>query len=88
MPPEKVHQETVHLIGLAYSSIFEDCLCTMINQTPETIADTCTGLGWEIQDGPFPRLVIPKRPAPREIAGASSEDQLAKLTDFVSFLEN
>lgn len=79
---------------MAYSSIFEDCLCNMINQTAETLTDVCTTLGWEIQDGPFPRLVV--IPVKSKSAGtanidieyATSEHQLAKLTDFVSFLEN
>lgn len=59
----------------------------MINQTPDTVVELCKNLDWELQDGPFPRLVIPKRIAPREIGVDSSENQLATLTDFVSFLE-
>lgn len=87
---EKIYQETLNLIATAYSSIFEDCLCNMLNQTPETLSELCTTLGWEIQDGTFPRLVIPVKatPAEIEIEYATSEHQLAKLTDFVSFLEN
>lgn len=76
------------MIGLAYSSIFEDCLCKMLNQTPEAITDLCKTLDWEIQDGQFPRLIIPKKPVPNKAEIATAEHQLAKLTEFVSFLEN
>lgn len=84
----KIFQETIALIGLAYSSIFEDRLGEMIAQAPEAVGETCQSLGWTIEDGPYPRLVIPKRAADREGETAGAEDQLAKLTDFVSFLEN
>lgn len=85
---EKVYRETIALIGLAYSSIFEDRLGDMIAQTPEAVGETCQALGWTIEDGPYPRLVIPKRAADDEGETAGAEAQLAKLTDFVSFLEN
>lgn len=81
-------QETINLVGLAYSSIFEDCLCKMLNQTPDSITEMCKTLCWDIQDGPFPRLILPKKPMPNKAALASAEQQLAKLTEFVSFLEN
>lgn len=85
---DKVHEETINLVALAYSSIFEDCLCTMLNQTPETLNDLCVALGWEIQNGSYPRLVIPKKKNVEKVDTATAEDQLQKLTDFVSFLEN
>lgn len=85
---EKIYQETITLIGLAYSSIFEDRLCDMIAQSPDVVGDTCQALGWTIEDGPYPRLVIPKRAPESEGEIAGAEEQLAKLTDFVSFLEN
>lgn len=85
---EKIYQETISLIALAYSSIFEDRLGEMIAQTPDAIGETCQTLGWTIEDGPYPRLVIPKRAAECEAETAGAEAQLAKLTDFVSFLEN
>lgn len=85
---DKVHEETINLVALAYSSIFEDCLCTMLNQTPETLNDLCEAHGWEIQAGNYPRLVIPKKKIVAKVDSATAEDQLQKLTDFVSFLEN
>uniref|UniRef100_U5EKJ7 Putative signalosome subunit 2 csn8 n=1 Tax=Corethrella appendiculata TaxID=1370023 RepID=U5EKJ7_9DIPT len=85
---EKIQLETVNLVGRAYSSIFENVFAEMTNQTPEMIVDTCKSLNWEIVDGPFPRLIIPKVPVTEKPISTSSEDQLQKLTDFVSFLEN
>lgn len=85
---EKIYQETITLIGLAYSSIFEDRLGDMIAQPPDAVGETCKSLGWEIEDGPYPRLVRPKRAQVDEGENTNAEAQLAKLTDFVSFLEN
>lgn len=85
---DKIQEETIDLVAEAYTSIFEDCLCTMLNETPEVVSDLCQARGWEIQKGDHQRLVIPKRKIVEKVDAASAEDQLAKLTDFVSFLEN
>lgn len=60
----------------------------MLNQTPDVITELCKNLNWEIQDGNYPRLILPRRPAVTTVNTESSEHLLAKLTDFVSFLEN
>uniref|UniRef100_A0A182J4N1 CSN8/PSMD8/EIF3K domain-containing protein n=1 Tax=Anopheles atroparvus TaxID=41427 RepID=A0A182J4N1_ANOAO len=85
---EKIQQETISLIGRAYSSIFENVFAEMTNQTTDMVEDTCKGLNWEIVDGAHPRLIIPKRTIEEKPIVVSSEDQLQRLTDFVSFLEN
>lgn len=85
---EKIHKETVDLVSKAYSSIFEDRLCELINQTPDVVTELCKSLDWEIQDGTYPRLIIPRRPITAKNSPTSSENLLATLTDFVSFLEN
>uniref|UniRef100_A0A6B2EGA7 Putative signalosome subunit 2 csn8 n=1 Tax=Phlebotomus kandelakii TaxID=1109342 RepID=A0A6B2EGA7_9DIPT len=85
---EKVQAETINLIGRAYSSIFENVFVDMTNYSPDAVTDTCKSLNWEIGDGPPPRLIIPKKPPVEKMAFTSCEDQLQKLTDFVSFLEN
>uniref|UniRef100_A0A1L8DW75 Putative signalosome subunit 2 csn8 n=2 Tax=Nyssomyia neivai TaxID=330878 RepID=A0A1L8DW75_9DIPT len=85
---EKVQAETINLIGRAYSSIFENVFAEMTNHSADSVTETCKSLNWEIIDGPFPRLIIPKKPPVEKIAFTSCEDQLQKLTDFVSFLEN
>lgn len=85
---EKIQAESVNLIGRAYNSIFENVFADMTNQKPEVMVETCKNLGWEIVEGPAPRLIIPTKPAPENVVSTTSEDQLHKLTDFVSFLEN
>ncbi|XP_059617207.1 COP9 signalosome complex subunit 8 [Phlebotomus argentipes] len=85
---EKVQMETINLIGRAYSSIFENVFADMTNHSPEVVTETCKSLNWEIIEGPFPRLIIPKKPPVEKLVFTSCEDQLQKLTDFVSFLEN
>lgn len=84
----RVRRETIELIALAYSSIFEDHLQQLVQQEPAAVEEMCKSLGWSIEEGPAPRLVLPKRQAIDEVAGVDAEQQLAKLTDFVSFLEN
>lgn len=60
----------------------------MLNCTSEQLTDLCNELNWEIQDGKYPRLIIPKQSEIARHTITNSEDQLAKLTDFVTFLEN
>lgn len=84
---EKIQLETVNLIGRAYSSIFETNFSEMTNQNSGTIQDTCSALDWNIEDIPV-RTVIPKKPLVGKEILTSAEDQLGRLTDFVSFLEN
>ncbi|GAB0097276.1 COP9 signalosome complex subunit 8 [Sergentomyia squamirostris] len=85
---EKIQAETINLIGRAYSSIFENVFSDMTNHSPDAVTETCKSLNWEIIEGPFPRLIIPKKPPVEKIVFTSCEEQLQKLTDFVSFLEN
>lgn len=85
---EKIQTDNIQLISYAYSSIHEDVFAGMTNQTPEMITDTCKRLGWEIEDGPFPRVILPKKPAAEKVSALDAEDQLHKLTTYVSFLEN
>ncbi|CAD7078854.1 unnamed protein product [Hermetia illucens] len=85
---EKVKQETLDLIGMAYSSIFENVLIEMANITPDKVTEVCSQLDWKVENGNFPRLIIPKRRPVEQKITTTSEDQLFILTDFVSFLEN
>lgn len=85
---ERIQMETVHLIGNAYNSIFEDKFAEMTNQTSEQIIETCKNLNWEVQSGPIPRLILPKKMPAETMKTLNAEDQLYKLTGYVSFLEN
>lgn len=84
---ERYQQETINLIGTAYSTIFENTLSEMLNQTPDTVPQLCSSLGWQLVDG-NPRLIVPKKPVRDKVAQTACEDQMRKLTEFVSFLES
>lgn len=60
----------------------------MLNQTSDVITELCKSLDWEIQGSAYPRLILPKRKPMVIMQTETSENLLAKLTDFVSFLEN
>lgn len=85
---DKIRMDTIELIGHAYTSIFENVFGEMTSLTQDMIEDTCKRLNWEIQDGPQPRLILPKKPVADKVSVLNAEDQLQKLTSFVSFLEN
>lgn len=84
---EKIQMDNIQLIGYAYSSIHENVFAEMTNLTPEMINDTCKRMNWEIQEG-SPRLILPKKPVVEKVSALDAEDQLHKLTSYVSFLEN
>lgn len=84
----KVQMDNIQLIGYAYSSILENVFAEMTNQTTETVEETCKRMGWEIQEGPYPRLILPKKPTMEKVSSLDAEDQLHRLTSYVSFLEN
>lgn len=58
----------------------------MTGLTPDVAKVACTEKGWHIE--PDTKMVHPVKPVPEDTGHLSSEDQLYKLTDFVSFLEN
>lgn len=72
------------MIGTAYTSIFEDKLTEMVNHSVETVPQLCKSLDWQVVDG----LIVPKKPVMDRGAQTACEDQLKKLTEFVSFLES
>lgn len=85
---EKIRMDNIQLIGYAYSSIHENVFAEMTNLTVPMINDTCNRMNWEIQEGPAPRLILPKKPVIEKVSALDAEDQLHKLTSYVSFLEN
>lgn len=87
LPSDRYQQETINLIGNAYSSIAEPTLAEMVNHSLETLPQLCKSLDWEIVEG-TPRHIVPKKPPTDRVAQTACEDQLRKLTEFVSFLES
>lgn len=83
---EKIRQRMFNLIGRSYSSISFDTVATMSGLTRDGVVNACRDLKWTInEDDGTIKPTAPIQPAPLH---TSSEDQLFKLTDFVSFLEN
>ncbi|XP_034829023.1 COP9 signalosome complex subunit 8 [Maniola hyperantus] len=83
---EKVRERAFNLIGRSYSSISLDTVVLMTGLSREAVLQICRERKWEIQgDGITINPTPPIQPAPLH---TSSEDQLFKLTEFVSFLEN
>lgn len=83
---EKVRERAITLIGQAYSSVSVDTVSSMTGLALELVLELCKERGWAVQDGG--KMVIPTKPPPPPAPITSSEDQLYKLTEFVTFLEN
>lgn len=83
---ENVRKRAVYLVSHAYSSISIDDLAAFVGMPVEQAVLAATDQGWKVDTGSH--MVKPCRPSDSPNQGASSEDQLYKLTEFVSFLEN
>lgn len=83
---DKVRTRAVDLISQAYSSITLDTVASMTGLTVEVAGAACVEKGWHVEADTH--MVHPIRPKIESSGHISSEDQLFKLTDFVSFLEN
>ncbi|RZF42536.1 hypothetical protein LSTR_LSTR004455 [Laodelphax striatellus] len=81
---EEVQKRATELVGRAYSSLSVDTFSALVGVRPEEAVKVAAQQHWQVDNG----LVIPTRPVISTPPIASSEDQLYKLTDFVSFLEN
>ncbi|XP_030758482.1 COP9 signalosome complex subunit 8-like [Sitophilus oryzae] len=81
-----VRSRAVDLISQAYSSITLDTVSAMTGLPPDVCAAACSERGWRVEHET--KMIYPIRKIPDPIVQPSSEDQLYKLTDFVSFLEN
>ncbi|XP_022124509.1 COP9 signalosome complex subunit 8 [Pieris rapae] len=83
---ENVRERVFNLIGKSYSSIAIDTVVSTTWLSKEAVLQICRDRKWELnEDGVTVNPAPPVQPAPLH---TSSEDQLFKLTDFVSFLEN
>ncbi|KAJ0181900.1 hypothetical protein K1T71_002622 [Dendrolimus kikuchii] len=83
---EKIRERTFNLIGRSYSSISLDTVVTMTGLSRDAVLHACRDHKWTVnEDGVTINPTPPVQPGPLH---TSSEDQLFKLTEFVSFLEN
>lgn len=74
------------LISQAYSSLTLDNVCAMTGLSPDTCIPVCAEKGWRYEADT--KMCHPIQQTIEAIVRPSSEDQLYKLTNFVSFLEN
>merc|ERR1719334_2641647 len=82
----RTQTRALHLISQAYSSIKADELAAFIGQDTAEAIETITKLGWQA-DAPT-RLVTPKKIPCAAQQPLPSGQQLSRLTDYISFLEN
>ncbi|XP_056634453.1 COP9 signalosome complex subunit 8 [Diorhabda carinulata] len=83
---EVVRARAVDLISQAYSSITLDTVSAMTGLPPDICIPACAEKGWTYEADS--KIIHPVRKPGEHLGQTSSEDQLSKLTDFVSFLEN
>lgn len=83
---DMVRKRAVDLISHAYSSISIEDLAALVGLSSEEAALACQQQGWKVDTKT--NMVSPIVPEPPPSQATSSEDQLYKLTEFVSFLEN
>ncbi|XP_050670237.1 COP9 signalosome complex subunit 8 [Leptidea sinapis] len=83
---ERARERALNLIGKSYSSISIESVLAVTGLSKEAVLQICRERKWELDDdGVTVRPVPPVQPTPLH---TSSEDQLFKLTDFVTFLES
>ncbi|KAF8774116.1 COP9 signalosome complex subunit 8-like isoform X1 [Argiope bruennichi] len=76
----------LRLISKAYSSITVEKISAFLGLPSEDCIEALTALGWEIDAAC--KIMKPKSTDNKPEDCFQSEEQLAKLTDFVAFLEN
>ncbi|XP_001605512.1 COP9 signalosome complex subunit 8 [Nasonia vitripennis] len=83
---ERIRDRALTLIGDAYSFLDINTLASMIGATPDDSRQIATSKGWTITGN----MVKPSKVCKPQTSAheAITEDQLYKLTQFVSFLEN
>lgn len=83
---DNVRARAVNLIAHVYSSIALQMVAEMTGLSAEVAGTACLERGWVVENDT--QMVHPIIPPASTSIETSSEDQLYKLTDFVSFLEN
>lgn len=76
----------IRLVAKAYSSISVENVSVFLGLSTEDSLEAVSSLGWEVDAAC--KIVKPKRCEDQTEDNTPSEEQLAKLTDFVAFLEN
>uniref|UniRef100_T1J5K3 COP9 signalosome complex subunit 8 n=1 Tax=Strigamia maritima TaxID=126957 RepID=T1J5K3_STRMM len=83
---EATKLRAIHLVAQAYSSISVEDFAKFVGSLPEEAIGVAVQEGW-VEDSAS-GMIVPKKPATPSTPIKPNEEQLAKLTEFVSFLEN
>ncbi|XP_054719758.1 COP9 signalosome complex subunit 8-like [Uloborus diversus] len=83
---ETTRSRALRLVANAYSSISVEKISSFLGLSAEDCVKALSSLGWEI-DSTF-QIMKPQNNGMKPDDNLVSEEQLAKLTDFVAFLEN
>ncbi|XP_073409380.1 COP9 signalosome complex subunit 8-like, partial [Dendrobates tinctorius] len=74
------------LVAQAYTSISADDLAAFVGLSVEDAVKGVVEQGWQADS--TTRMVMPKKPDSAPLSLIPNEQQLARLTDYVAFLEN
>lgn len=83
---DSTRSRALNLIAKGYTSISLDEVITYIGLPLEETVKMIENLGWQVDQ--TTRFVKPIKPTVNLDEGASSEENLGKLTEYVAFLEN
>lgn len=83
---ENIQNQAIKIISQAYSSIGLEKVAMMTGLSNDQVVKMCAEKHWSIETDI--NMIYPALPANKQYHHISNEDQLQKLTDFVSYLEN
>ncbi|KAI9527648.1 COP9 signalosome complex subunit 8 [Dissostichus eleginoides] len=83
---KSTRQRAYSLVAQAYTSLAADDFAAFVGYSVEEAVKGVVSQGW--QADPATRMVMPKKPDPPPVSLVPNEQQLARLTDYVAFLEN
>ncbi|XP_014249791.1 COP9 signalosome complex subunit 8 [Cimex lectularius] len=81
---DKVREKCIGLVCKAYSSLNLEMLSLLLGMTTQEAIELAKKNGWNIEDN----IIFPVQQTSIPVNITSTEQQLHKLTNFVSFLEN
>ncbi|XP_021947149.1 COP9 signalosome complex subunit 8 [Folsomia candida] len=81
---ETVRETTLRLLGTVYTCVNTQDAAELLGLSEPEVCSLISPLGWTIQNG----LLHPAESVAQNVYSMSADDQIAKLTDYVSVLEN
>ncbi|XP_038049084.1 COP9 signalosome complex subunit 8-like [Patiria miniata] len=83
---ENIRQRMFHLISQGYTTIEAEEFAAYVGLPVDQAITAVTAEGWQYNADN--KMISPKKPVPQLDQAIPSEQHIAQLTDFVSFLEN